>query len=236
MVSAYENIIIPAMEEIARKESENGKYNVVFYEQEDCAGVHKNAYYIKWKTKEFDKRGWLRRNQSPQSPLFNVNDQFYFRKLSKEISSMQSLTMGTRLMKSEEIIKIVNKVWDDNTDSVSISRGWMSHYQVIAAALEMDGDNAYLKNKGGLDFGVRLSFHANEDDTGVDKIVEPVEDASAAEMVANDRISNGLKYDIPNLRDFAHVKLTDREIEFFKENLDDEKMTEEVVEYWLSQD
>ena len=236
LVSAYENIIIPAMEEIARKESENGKYNVVFYEQEDCAGVHKNTFYIKWKTKEFDKRGWLRRNQSPQSPLFNVNDQFYFRKLSKEISSMQSLTMGTRLMKSEEIIKIVNKVWDDNTDSVSISRGWMSHYQVIAAALEMDGDNAYLKNKGGLDFGVRLSFHANEDDTGVDKIFEPVEDASAAEMVANDRISNGLKYDIPNLRDFAHVKLTDREIEFFKENLDDEKMTEEVVEYWLSQD
>mgnify|MGYP003333586717 CR=1 FL=1 len=73
-------------------------------------------------------------------------------------------------MKSEEIIKIVDKVWKDNTDSVSLSRGWMSsHYQVIASALEMDGDNAYLKNKGGLDFGVRLSFHANEDNTGVKK-------------------------------------------------------------------
>ena len=67
----------------------------------------------------------------------------------------------------------------------------------------MYGDNAYLKNKGGLDFGVRLSFHANEDNTGVDKIVEPFEDTIAAEMVANDRISNGLKYDIPNLRDFG---------------------------------
>ena len=55
-------------------------------------------------------------------------------------------------------------------------------------------------------------------------------------MVANDRISNGLKYDIPNLRDFGHVKLTVREIEFFKENLDHEKMTDEVVEYELSQE
>ena len=83
---------------------------------------------------------------------------------------MQSLTMGTRLMKSEEIIKIVDKVWKDNTDSVSISRGWMSHYQVIAAALEMDGDNAYLKNKGELNFGVRLSFHANIDNTRAEKL------------------------------------------------------------------
>ena len=83
-------------------------------------------------------------------------------------------------MKLEEIIKIVDKVWNDNTHSASISRGWMSHYQVIAAALEMYGDNAYLKNKGGLDFGVRLSFHANAENTGVDKIVEPVEDTSDA--------------------------------------------------------
>ena len=67
---------------------------MIFYEQEDCAGVHKNENYIKWKTKEFDKRGWLRRNQSPQSPLSNVNKKFYFRKVSKEISSMISLTMG----------------------------------------------------------------------------------------------------------------------------------------------
>ena len=236
LVDAYKNIIIPAMEEIARKESDNGRYNVIFYEQEDCAGVHKNQFYIKWKTKEFDKRGWLWRNQSPQSPLFNVNDQFYFRKLSKEISSMQSLTMGTRLMKSEEIIKIVDNVWKDDTDSVSISRGWMSHYQVISAALEMDGDNAYLKNKGGLDFGVRLSFHANEDNTGVDRIIEPVEDMSAAEMVANERINNSLKYDIPSFKNFGHVKLTVREQEFFKEYLDHEKMTEEVLEYWLSQE
>ena len=224
------------MKNIARKESENGRYDVIFYEQEDCAGVHNSDVYIEWKNKEFNKRKWFRRNQSPQSPLFNVNDQFYFRKLSKEISSMQSLTMGTRLMKSEEIIKIVDKVWKDKTDSVSISRGWMSHYQVIAAALEMDGDNAYLKNKGGLDFGVRLSFHANADNTGVDKIEEPVDDASAAEVVANERIKSGLKYEVPNIEDLRGVRMTNAEKEFFREYLDDEKVTDEVLEFWLPED
>ena len=236
LIHAYRDTIIPAMENIARKESENGRYDVIFYEQEDCAGVHNSDVYIEWKNKEFNRRKWLRRNQSPQSPLFNVNDQFYFRKLSKEISSMQSLTMGTRLMKSEEIIKIVDKVWKDNTDSVSISRGWMSHYQVIAAALEMDGDNAYLKNKGGLDFGVRLSFHANADNTGVDKIEEPVDDASAAEVVANERIKTGLKYEIPNIEDLRGVRMTNAEKEFFREYLDDEKLTDDVLEFWLPED
>ena len=55
-------------------------------------------------------------------------------------------------------------------------------------------------------------------------------------MVANNLISKGLKYDIPKLCDFEHVKLTTSEIEFFKENLDHEKMTDEVVEFWLSED
>ena len=77
----------------------------------------------------------------------------------------------------------------------------------------------FQKNEGGLDFGVRLSFHVNAENTGVDKIVEPVESTSAAEMVANDRISKGLKYDIPKLCDFAHVKLKTSEIEFLRKIL-----------------
>ena len=64
-----------------------------------------------------------------------------------KVSAMNGSPMGTRLMKSEEIIKIVDKSWDDNTDSVSILRVWMSHYQFIDAALEMEVDNAYLKNE-----------------------------------------------------------------------------------------
>ena len=112
----------------------------------------------------------------------------------------------------------------------------MSHYQVIASALEMDGDNAYLKNKGGLDFGVRLSFHANEDNTGVKKVVEPLEDTSAAEMVANDRIKKGLKYNVPNILQLKHAKMSKEEKDFFKAYLDGEKMTDEVTEFWQFQE
>ena len=78
LIEAYEMHIIPAMEAIAREESEGGKYRVVFHEQEDCAGCHNNAIYNRWKEFEFGKRNWIRRNQSPQLPLFNVNDHFYF--------------------------------------------------------------------------------------------------------------------------------------------------------------
>ena len=120
-----------------------------FFEQEDGAGCHNNVEYIKFKDKEFENRNWLRRSQSPQSPLFNVNDLFYFRKLSKEISAEQSLNYGTRVLKCEEIIKIVDKVWKSEEDAVVLSRGWMSHHQVVAAALEMKGDNEYLKKREG---------------------------------------------------------------------------------------
>ena len=110
--------------------------------------------------------------QSPQSPLFNVNDLFYFRKLSKEISAEQSMCFGTKVMKCKEILKVVDKVWKSDEDAVALSRGWMSNYQVIAAALEIKGDNEYLTQKDGLDFGIRMNFYANEDRTGVIRITE----------------------------------------------------------------
>ena len=126
--------------------------------------------YIEFKNEEFNKRRWLRRNQSPQSPLFNVNDHFYFRKLSSEISATQSLNFGAKLMKCEEILSVVDRVWKSDDDSVAISRGWMSHHQVIAAALEMKGDNAYLRTKEGLDFGIRTTFIPNSEQNGVERI------------------------------------------------------------------
>ncbi len=232
LIEAYEMHIIPAMEAIAREKSEGGKYRVVFHEQEDCAGCHNNAIYNRWKEFEFGKRNWIRRNQSPQSPLFNVNDHFYFRKLSKEISAIQSLTYGTRVMKNKEILTVVDKVWKDKTDSVAISRGWMSHYQIMAATLEMNGDNAYLHNKGGLDFGVRVSYHANEDNTGVNRIDEPATEESPAEIIANDRVKKGLKYDIPSILDLKHGHLTDEEKEFFRAELDFTSMNDDIMEFW----
>ena len=61
-------------------------------------------------------------------------------------------------MKCEEILSVVDRIWNSDDDAVSISRGWMSHYQVIAAALEIKGENAYLRTKGGLDFGIKVVF------------------------------------------------------------------------------
>ena len=87
LIRAYKKHIFPRMEEIARQESEGGKYKIVFIEQEDGAGCHTNVEYQDFKDFEFKEQNWLRRMQSPQSPLFNVNDIFYFKKLIKEISA-----------------------------------------------------------------------------------------------------------------------------------------------------
>ena len=139
--------------------------------------------YIAFKNFEFNKRRWLRRNQSPQSPLFNVNDHFYFRKLSKEISAKQSLSFGNKLLKCEEILSVVDRVWNSNEDSVAISRGWMSHHQVIAAALEMKDENAYLRTKGVFDFGIKTTFIPNHEQNGVERIETNVQNETDEEYV-----------------------------------------------------
>ena len=120
---------------------------MVFFEQEYCAGYHMSEEYVSFKEFEFKKRNWLRRNQSPQSPLFNVNDHFYFRKLSSKISAIQSLNYGKKLMKCEEILTVVDRFWNKEDDALEISKGWMSHHQVIVAALEMKGNKTYLRRK-----------------------------------------------------------------------------------------
>ena len=51
LIRAYKDTIIPAMEYIARKESENIIYDVIFYKQEDCAGVHNSDVYLSWKNR-----------------------------------------------------------------------------------------------------------------------------------------------------------------------------------------
>ena len=188
LITAYKKHILPRMDEIARQESDGGKYEVIFIEQEDGAGCHTSVEYQTFKDQEFKNRNWLRRMQSPQSPLFNVNDLFYFRKLSKEISAEQSMCFGTRVMKCEEILKVVDKIWNSTDDAVTISRGWMSHYQVIAAAYELKGDNAYLTKKNGLDFGIRVNFYPNQDNTGVVRVLELEDDTIPAHQIANERI------------------------------------------------
>ena len=137
------------------------------------------------------------------------------------------MCFGTRLMKCDEILKVVDKVWKSTDDAVAISRGWMSHYQVIAATYEMKGDNAYLTQNNGLDFGIRYNFYPNRDKTGVVRVVELENETTPAEQIANIRIRKGLKYKIPSISQVKTGKLTDEQIEFLRKNLDDEKMDDE---------
>ena len=80
---------------------------------------HKSAEYISCARNEFLKPGWIRMNKSSQYPLFNVNDRFSFRNLSKEVSALK---YATNLLKLEEIIDMVEMVWSYTTDAVTISR------------------------------------------------------------------------------------------------------------------
>ena len=60
-IHAYRETIIPQMEEIARRESKGGIYDVRFIKQEDGSGCHTSEEYIKFKNREFGNRNWLRR-------------------------------------------------------------------------------------------------------------------------------------------------------------------------------
>ena len=60
---AYNKHIIPAMEDIARKDPERGTCDVIFHEQEDGAGYHNDRKYNKSKDVEFEKRKFLKRKQ-----------------------------------------------------------------------------------------------------------------------------------------------------------------------------
>ena len=108
----------------------------------------------------------------------------------------------------------------------------MSHYQVIAAAYEMKGNNAYLKQNNGLDFGIRYNFYPNRERTGVVKVVEFENETTPAEQIANERIRKGLKYKIPSITELNRDKLTDRQVGFITENLDRDKMDDEISEFW----
>ena len=125
MVEAYKTYTIPTMEVFSKKESEGSVYDVVFHEQEYGARCHNDRKYNKWKDAEFAKINWMRRKQSPHSPLFYVNNHFYFHRHSKEILVIQSLIYGTWVLKNEKILSVVDKIWNDKYNAVIISRGWM---------------------------------------------------------------------------------------------------------------
>ena len=136
-------------------------------------------------------------------------------------------------MKCEEILKVVNKVWKSKDDAVTISRGLMSHHQVMAAAYEMDGDNAYLTQNYDLDFGIRLNFYPNEDITGVVRVAEFKNPNTPAQQIANERIRKGLKHKVPSILKLNLGKLTDEQIGFLLVNLDHNYMDDKFVNFGI---
>ena len=80
--------------------------------------------------------------------------------------------------------------------------------------MEMKGRNDYLKNKGGLDFGIRMNFYPNEDHTGILRIIELENETTHADQVANARIRKGLKHKVPKILDLKEGELTWEQIRF----------------------
>ena len=116
-----------------------------------------------------------------------MNDHFYFGKFSNDFFAIESLAYDTRALKNEEILLVFDKIWKAKTNLVILSRGWMSYYQIFAATIEAQSDSVYLHNKCELDSGVQVSYHANEDNTGVGIIVEPTMEESSEEIIVNTR-------------------------------------------------
>ena len=50
--------------------------------------------------------------------------------------------------------------------------------------------------------------------------------------IANERIKKGLKYKVPSILELKSGILNDEQTGFFLENLDPEKMDDEIREYW----
>ena len=90
-----------------------------------------------------------------------LNDRFYFRKLSKAISSVELLKHGAKVLKLEGNIYLVNIFWSYTTNSVDISKWWIAYHHFIEAASKMEGYNAHLKNRDGFHFVIRMIFMAN---------------------------------------------------------------------------
>ena len=75
----------------------------------------------------------------------------------------------------------------------------MSHYQVIAAAYEMKGGNAYLTKNNGLDFGIRINFYPSSEKRGVIRVVEIENETKPSEQKANLRIRKSIRYKVPSI-------------------------------------
>ena len=231
LLKCYKEQIIPDMErKIKERFSNGGSREVIILKQEDGAGLHTHKTYIKEMKSEFwEKRGWLLFNQSSQSPTFNVHDSCIFPMMSKHVSREQALTFGSRLLKGEQLYETVMKVWQDPANLIAISRSFAGHWQIVCAAMHHKGDNMYLKEKGGLSFGIRRTFIGNERGDGIIPVSlapESEGETLSGSLLLENQIS-GLKYKSPPIQDLVHARLTGEMMHVLDTYMDKSSISEE---------
>lgn len=206
----YKNKIIPALEEkvvnMYNKNSDGMRRNVVIVLQEDNAGPHNSKKYNRQMDILFEEKGWVRFNQPPQSPVTNVHDAAIFPMLSKLVSRIQAVMFGGRLLVGDELRTAVDKAYFDKNNLVAMSRAFAANHQIVSAILHYKGDNGYLKEKGGLTFGIRKTFIVNKEGDGV--IPVDLAPANESETFCGRLIQVGLKYKAPNIYDLKDVTLS----------------------------
>ena len=168
LLKVYKEHIIPDLEEkIVRRFNNNGNRKIVIIKQEDGAGLHQDKMYLKEMQQMIDERGWILFCQPSQSPVTNVHNVCIFPMMSKKVSSCQAIVFGARLLKGEQLYKMVKAVWDNKLNHLAISCAFAGHHQIVLSIMHHDGDNKYLVEKGGLSFGIHTTYVADHESKGV---------------------------------------------------------------------
>ena len=248
LLKLYEDIIVPDIErKVVDRFSEGGKYKVIIVKQEDSAGLHQDKTYVARMEAIFKERDWILFNQPSQSLVTNVHDSCIFPMMSKYVSNHASLNFGSRVMKMDELHKVVMDVWNDKTNIPAMSWAFCAQPQIVAANFHYRGHNTYLSKHGGMHFGIRNAY---VNDTDVEGGVV----AKKTCLFRNDDGDNGgenlcatdgggdhdevpsLKFRNPDLRELPFGKLTTEMRRVLGKFLDTQSLTPELAHAWNDED
>ena len=152
------------------------------------------------------------------------------------MSNTQAVNCGNRVMRGEEIHKIVTECFYDEENKVAMARAYAGHHQIVRAIIHHEGGNEYLKR--GMHFGVRNNYTANPDNDGVEliELAPEREEDTAQHQILN----TGLKHPKPDINElltkYGHlnIKLDDRMVDFFQAEMDSDLLAAntEMIECW----
>ena len=236
LLKIYKETIIPALEnKIVPMLSNNGKTKVVIVKQEDNAGTHMDAEYLREMRIEFAKRDWLLLNQAPKSAEVNVHDSCVFPMMSKQVSSEQAFTFGHRVLRGEELYNTVMKVWKNDANLCAISRAFIHHTQVVNCILHYEGNNDYLYKDKGMHFGIRKSFINDEDGKGITiyNLAPENENETNLNAIMNHTTQRGLHFSVPDVRPlYNKAKITKEMLYVLQPYMEHSLMTDDLLEVW----